>query len=208
MQKSFYTFFKSLICLFFILGLAACALNMRSPKNYQLTATNEKSYASHPISTTLLVAMPLASSGYQNNDMLYLTKDYSLSSFVLNKWDAPPSEMLQPLLTKSLQNTGYFHAVVSSPTPIRSDLRLDTSLIKLQQNFTQKPSILEMTLDAVLINSNSFQVVASRRFSVSLPTQTETPYGGVMAANEACREMMEQVSAWTVKETSLYMKKK
>ncbi len=189
-----------------ILILTSCAANYRVPDTYQLTAVNEKSYVTKPVKTTVLVSMPQVASGYQSDSMLYITKNYTLSSFVNSTWDTPPSEMLQPLLNRSLQNTHYFYAVFSGPSPAQSDLRIDTTLVKLQQNFTQKPSLLEMSIDVVLINSKSFKVVASKNFSANVTASTDNPYGGVIAANEACQQIMENISSWTVKEASAYSK--
>lgn len=184
------------------ISLTSCAVSITQPNEYQLVGVNQKSYATRTSSKTILIALPLAASGYQSNSLLYLTKDYTLSSFVKNEWDVPPAEMLQPLLTKSIQNTGYFYAIVSAPSSVQTTYRLETRLQVLQQNFTQHPSVVEMSIDATLVNNNTLKAVGSHHFSTRVPAASETPYGGVVAANKACQQLMEEISAWVVREAS------
>lgn len=180
------------------LSITACAVHLTPPSSYQLTTVNQQKIAAKSVPKTLLTSVPLAAAGYQGNNMLYLTQHYALSNFVENMWAAPPAEMLHPLITRSLQNTGYFHAVISAPSSVKADFRLDTTLIKLQQDFTQKPSMLEMVINATLVNEQSFTIIATQRFSIRISTQTDTPYGGVVAANLACEQLLNKIALWTV----------
>ena len=135
--------------------------------------------------------------------MLYFTQDYSIASFVKNRWAAPPSDMLLPLIVRSLQNTGYFRAVITPPSPVKALARLDVRLIKLVQNFTKKPSVIEMTLNVSLIDNRSMTIMNSQRFSIEIPASADNPYGGVIAANEATRILLQNLSSWTVKQLSV-----
>lgn len=199
---------KTISLLVLTIMLASCAYNMKSPNNYRLTGASEIKSPLKPTSRTLLISMPLAAPGYQNNNMVYITKNYDAEAFVRNEWDAPPANMLLAVEAESLQNTGYFHAVIPAPSPARSDLRLDTYLIKLQQDFSRSPSVLEMSIGAVLIDSDWFNVIASQRFSVEVTTTSDDPYGGVIAANIACKKLMEELSQWTIQNSAAYHGKK
>lgn len=192
--------------------LPSCSLlsasDIQPPKTYQLTTISQQKTNLKPTQKNLLISMPQAASGYQGTDILYKTQDYQLASFTHNIWNAPPSDMLQPLIVKSLQNNGYFYAVVPAPNPATTDLRLDVTLIKLQQDFTRKPSYVEMTINATLIDDRIFKAISSRSFSVTVPAEMDNPYGGVVAANRACLQILEALSQWTVETSAGYLKKK
>lgn len=190
------------------LVLSSCASNIQPPKTYQLTMVSQQPTNLKPTSKNLLVSMPQAAAGYQGINLLYKTQDYQLASYTRNVWNAPPNEMLQPLIVKSLQNNGYFRAVVPAPNPATTDLRLDVTLIELQQNYTQKPSCIEMIVNATLTNDQNFTAIASRSFSAMIPAEIDTPYGGVVAANRASLQILEALTQWTVTTSANYLKKK
>lgn len=187
--------------------LPSCALNVQPPKTYQLTTVSQQKANLKSTSKDMLVSMPQAAAGYEGINMLYKTQDYQLASFTHNIWNAPPNEMLQPLIVKSLQNSGYFRAVVPAPNPATTNLRLDVTLIKLQQNFTQKPSYVEMVVNATLTDDQTFTAVASQSFSATVPADMDNPYGGVVAANGASLQILEALTQWTVTTSANYLKK-
>lgn len=187
--------------LFFVLTtltLSGCFSSYDPPEQYELTAVSHKQFAARPVKTTLLVSQPIPVLAYQSADMLYVSQNYQLQPFVKNSWRVPPAEMLFPLITQSLQNTDYFAAVIPAPTFAYADWRLDSYVIKLQQDFTHKPSIVELELNATLINNVKASVIANKRFYVQAVAPSDTPYGGVVAANTACQQLMEELSAWVV----------
>lgn len=181
-----------------LLNLTACLNQYAQPTHYQLTTINQQQWATTPVKKTLLVSQPIAVQASQGTSMLYVDKDYRVSSFVNSNWNVPPAEMLFPLLVQSLQNTNYFYAVVAAPSFAYTNWRLDIHLMKLQQNFTQKPSVIDMEIEATLVNNREATVIANKRFYARVPAQTDTPYGGVVAANAACQEIMDALSAWVV----------
>lgn len=152
---------------------------------YQLNSYSVKKFVSKPSSRTLLVTAPEAVAGYQTEQMLYTNKPYQLEAFAKNAWSNPPADMLYPLLVQSIQRTGYFEAVASSPYSAKADYRLDTQLLSLEQNFLKKPSVIQFSAKIVLTRTDDSKVVASRIISEQIPCTADTPYGGVVAANKA-----------------------
>lgn len=144
-----------------------------------------------------MVSQPEAVAGYQTEQMLYLKKPYELNAFTKNAWVASPAGMLLPLILQSLQSTGYFHAVSSSPAD-HADYRLDTQLIELQQNFITKPSTIKLVIKVALTHMDEERVIASRIFSFSVKSPQDNPYGGVIAANQATREFTGALSEFVV----------
>ncbi|CZH49122.1 ABC-type transport auxiliary lipoprotein family protein [Legionella pneumophila serogroup 1] len=169
-----------------ILTLMSCSpVKVPVTNEYQLTAYSTKQLTRKPRPITIQVTVPEAVAGYQTEEMLYMKKPFKLEPFVKNAWTSPPADMLFPLLVQSLQSSGYFYAVTSSPYSEEADYRLDTQLLKLEQNFIKKPSVLEFSAKIVLTHISDNQIIGSRIVSLQIPCSQDTPYGGVIAANQA-----------------------
>ncbi|HAT2008953.1 TPA: hypothetical protein I8Z88_001152 [Legionella pneumophila] len=169
-----------------ILTLMSCSpVKVPVTNEYQLTAYSTKQLTRKPRPITIQVTLPEAVAGYQTEEMLYMKKPFKLEPFVKNAWTSPPADMLFPLLVQSLQSSGFFYAVTSSPFSEEADYRLDTQLLKLEQNFIKKPSVLEFSAKIVLTHISDNQIIGSRIVSLQIPCSQDTPYGGVIAANQA-----------------------
>lgn len=166
---------------------------------YQLSAFSAKHFSTKPRHATLLVTPPDAVAGYQTEQMLYIKTPFKVEGFANNAWTNPPADMMYPLIVQSLQHSGYFYAVASSPYSDPGDYRLDTQLLRLQQNFLRKPSVLELSAKVVLTRVTDNRVMASRIISLQLPCPTGTPYGGVLAANQAMQQFTAATTDFVMK---------
>ena len=191
MQK--YLSFIILYSLF--IGLMGCSpVHIPVTNQYQINAYSNKALTTKPQPISLLVTTPEAVAGYETDAMLYVKKPYQLESFAKNAWVNPPAQMLSPLILQSLQRSGYFDAVSSSPYTQGADYRLDTQLLHLEQNFLHKPSTLEFSVKVLLTRARDNKVIASRIISQSLVCSMDTPYGGVLAANNASLAITDAVT--------------
>lgn len=181
--------------------LAGCtAIKTPTTNQYQLTAFSSKQYQSHPTKLTILVTTPEAVGGYQSEQMLYKNKPYELTAFVKNSWADQPAKMLFPLIVQSIQRSGYFHAVASSPHADSTDYRLDTQLIELQQNFLRSPSVTDLVVKVTITRVHDNNVIASRVVSQHVNCPMNTPYGGVIAANRATENLTAELTRFVVSE--------
>jgi cholesterol transport system auxiliary component len=170
------------------LCLSACtAIKLPVTQYYQLTQFSHQRFQTHPGQTTLFVSPPEALRGYDSIKMNYSTEAFEVKSFAHHAWLGSPALMIQPLLTQSLQSSGYFRAVASGIYSDKTDYRLDTQLLMLQQNFMTKPSRLFLVIKLVFNDARKNQVIASKIFQYRIPCSSDTPYGGVLAANEAVK---------------------
>lgn len=190
------TIFGAILSVF---ALSACSpVKIPVTNQYQLTAYSSKQLSRHPRHIALWVTPPEAAAGYQTEQMLYVTKPYQLEPFVKNSWTNPPGDMLYPLMVQSLQRTGFFHAVMSSAYSQGADYRLDTQVLSLEQNFLRKPSVIEFSAKVALTRVADNKVLASRIINQQIPCPTDTPYGGVVAANKAARQFTAIMSDFVV----------
>lgn len=166
------------------------------PSNtYLLSAVpaNVTSHSQHS-KTTLFVAVPLANPLYSTSSMMYSTYAYQIDSFVKSSWAATPSQMLQPLMVQTLQNTHHFRTVSSAVGVGQFDYMLTSQLVKFQQDFVNGRSVFRMTLQAQLIRSATNSIVASKQFVIVEPAPENNPYGGVVAANRAVDIMLRELA--------------
>lgn len=180
-------------------GLVACSpIKPAISNQYKLSTFSNKQWSPRPGNESILITQPEAVTGYQTEQMLYVKKPYEISTFAHNAWIGAPADMLFPLILQSIQRSGYFYAVASSPTADQTDYRLDTQLIELQQNFLKKPVEIHLVAKVVLTHVSDNRTVASRVISERVPCPMESPYGGVLAANQAVERFTAEVTRFVI----------
>jgi cholesterol transport system auxiliary component len=107
---------------------------------------------------------------------------------------ATPAEMFLRVLSESVQNLGYFKAVVTPPFSGLTDYDLETTILEFEQNFMRPQSRFIFVLQADLVNSKTNRIVASKRFKSVVPAKMNNAFGGVLAANQAAAEVAQQVA--------------
>jgi len=145
---------------------------------------------------TLIVNPPHAAAGFDSSRIIYVRETHKLEYFAHSEWVDPPARMLAPLLVAAVENSGAFRAVVLTPSAATGDLRLDTEIIRLQQEFRTQPSSVRFTLRAYLVEDKTRRVLAWREFDTAVPAASEDPYGGVVAANQAVQAVLKDLAAF------------
>ncbi len=148
----------------------------------------------------LEVSAPKAWPGFDTSRIAYVRQAHVLDYYARNRWADAPARMLAPLLVRALEQTGSFRAVVQPPAAVGIDLRLVTELARLQQDFTAKPSRVELALHVQLLDVRGRRVLATRTFEATENASSEDAYGGVTAANIALARVLGQVAAFCVAE--------
>jgi cholesterol transport system auxiliary component len=150
----------------------------------------------------LEVAPPRASPGFDTAQMVYVERPYELDRFAKNQWVDTPARMLGPLLTQALERSGGFRAVVQSSAGVPADVRVATEIVRLQHDFSTRPSRVELTLRVQIVDLRTRRVVATQVFDDSEPAASDDPRGGVAAANAALGRVLRQMVAFCVAETA------
>jgi cholesterol transport system auxiliary component len=156
---------------------------------------------------TLVVSVPRAAAGFDGPQIIYIRQEHKLEHFRQSQWVDTPASMLSPLIVAALERSGQFSAVVQSPTGTVGQLRLDVEIVRLQHEFLTQPSRAHFTLRAHLLDTATRQVVAWREFDAVVPSSSEDPYGGVLAANSAVRIVLEELAAFCARESGRLQKK-
>lgn len=147
----------------------------------------------------LAVSMPHARAGFDTAQMVWVQQAHGLKVYSRNRWADTPARMLAPLIAQTLEHAGAFQAVVQTPSAVPAALRLDTELIRLQQDFSVRPSRVQLTLSAQLIDVGTRRVIASAEFDETENAVTEDAYGGVRAANLALERLLARLADFCIK---------
>lgn len=147
----------------------------------------------------LVVASPMAVAGYDTRQMAYVQTPYQVSYFARHQWAAPPAQMLQSVLVEAVRQQGSFLAVLSAPVVAHAKYRLNVTVMALEQDFTQPISRERLILQATVIDQLQGKVLGSRCFKGLLPTQANTPFYGVLAANQLTTKIAAQLANWVAR---------
>jgi cholesterol transport system auxiliary component len=142
----------------------------------------------------LAVTTPSAAPGFDTTAIVYQRRPQQLEHFATARWVEPPAQMLAPLITNELQRRGAFAAVVPASAGTRADLRLDTELVRLQQQFDTSPSRVRLTLRALLVDVPGRRVLATGEFDRVVDAASDDPYGGVVAAQRALQLVLDDLA--------------
>jgi cholesterol transport system auxiliary component len=105
--------------------------------------------------------------------------------------------MLEPLLVQTLQNTHYFHAVVTSPFLGQYDYMLKTEILDLRQDYSQGYRVFKLSIRAQLIRTSTGRVIATKLINVAEPMPACTPYSGVQAGNRAVARALREIAVFS-----------
>lgn len=145
---------------------------------------------------TLIVNPPHAAPGFDSARIIFVQSANQLEYFAHSEWVEPPARMLGPVLVAAIENTHAFGAVVLMPASASGELRLNTELVRLQQNFQTTPSRVQFALRVHLIDERSRKVLQWREFQADVASTSETPQGGVAAANIAVQTVLAEAAAF------------
>ncbi|MFA5240987.1 MAG: ABC-type transport auxiliary lipoprotein family protein [Sulfuricella sp.] len=144
----------------------------------------------------LLVTRPRAHPGFESSRMAYVRKPHELEYFSRNQWVDTPAKMLAPVLVQALEASGAFASVSQASGGVTAQLRLDSEIVRLQQEFTSVPSKVRFTLRAQLIDVAGRRILATREYDISENAASNDPYGGVVAANRAVHRALSEAAGF------------
>ncbi len=145
---------------------------------------------------TLIVDLPGAASGFDSQHIVYARGPHTHEYFSRSEWVDTPARMLAPLIVAAVENGGAFRAVLLAPSVAAGEMRLDTQIVRLEQNFDAAPSRVRFTLRAYVVEDATRRVLASREFDETVAAASEDTYGGVVAANRAVHLVLEQLASF------------
>jgi cholesterol transport system auxiliary component len=138
----------------------------------------------------LAVGMPRAWPGFNTFRMAYVKHPHELEYFTKSRWADAPARMLAPVLVRAFEQSGAFGAVVQNPGAVAGTLRLDTELVRLQQEFQEQQSRVRVTLRAQLFDLQDRRIIGAREFEEVEVAAADNAYAGVVALNLALERLL------------------
>lgn len=151
---------------------------------------------------TLEVSVPRATPGFDTPRIAYVERPYVIDYYSRSEWADTPARMLGPLLAAALEQSDGFRAVVLAPTSAQAELRVDVELLRLQQDFTIKPSRADFAVRIQVVDPKARRVLATLVVEETEPAATQDAYGGVAATNAALKRALERTVAFVLGEAS------
>jgi len=194
-----------------MLGLSACASGLLPKPHAQATllvlqAPPADAFLPMPMPKpmpapqaallTLIVETPRAAAGFDTRDIAYVRRAYEVEYFAVHQWVDTPARMVAPIMVQALQRSGSLRSVVLAPTVAAGELRLETELVRLQQDFTCTPSHVRMSMRVLLVDAATRRPLAWRELDAVVLSPSEDPYGGAVAANATLAQVLQQLVAF------------
>lgn len=151
---------------------------------------------------TILVFPPAAIPVYDTVLMAYRTKPREIAYFSRRQWGATPSQMIQPLLVATLEQTHSFRVVLVPPYTGPYTYSLRTEVLDLIQDFTPKSATLVLSLRLQLAGYGASRVIATRDISVRETMLQRNSRAGGVAANEATAKALQQMAEFVLESTA------
>lgn len=148
------------------------------------------------VARVLMVDMPRAVAGFESKRMVYVRHPLMQEAFANSAWSDTPARMLAPLLAARLQTGGQFRAVLLAPSAAKADWRLETTVLRLEQDFLHSPSSVRFTVQLSVMDNSTREVIAWRTLDVVRTAPSEDAAGGAMAANAAVQDSLLQLQAF------------
>jgi cholesterol transport system auxiliary component len=102
---------------------------------------------------------------------------------------------------RTLGNTHAFHAVLTEQFATRYTYALRTEILELIQDFGSDSATLALTLRFQLNDYAAKTVIATKEVSVREHMHEGNSYAGVMAANEATSQALQQMARYVLQAT-------
>lgn len=195
-------------------GLSGCASLLpkpvAAPTLYTLEATAApatavlSNAAKAAAMATLVVNTPRADAGFDSPHMMYVREPFKLEYFVHSEWVDTPSRMLLPLIVLNVGKAGAFKAVVPATIAATGELTLDSEIVRLQQDFSAKPSRVVFTVRVYVLDTQTRKTIAWRELEAVVAATSDDPAGGVIAANRAVQIALQQVTGFCIEAEKLW----
>ena len=101
-----------------------------------------------------------------------------------------PAKMIASMIEARLDSTRMFGAVLSGSSEVKADLRLDSEVTGLLQDFTDGDSKVILKIKVNLIDVSDRSLLSSRSFSYAETSNGANPEAGVAAANHAAERFL------------------
>ncbi|MBL0707673.1 MAG: membrane integrity-associated transporter subunit PqiC [Sulfurimonas sp.] len=187
---------KIFVFSFVLIVLSGCMITKSPVAQYQLSVEplSEIDTSSGCKDKSLKVSQAFSSSSLMSLDMNYIEDKNKIYSYSQSQWNDSVNQEVTSHILKVLRTSKLFKNTQNSKSRSRSDLILEINIIEFMQYFTDesKKSYVNIEISITLIDEKTAQVVATSSFSSKKKVDTLDASGGVIAFDEALRDILTQ----------------
>ncbi len=145
---------------------------------------------------SLRVSATASAPGYGTTRMAYTTQPPRLDYFAHHEWADLPARMLAALMETRLDASSLLGTVLTGSSDIRTDLRLDSELKSLRQDFTGDQSTLALEIKITLVDVSGRSLLNTKTFSYTEASDGSGPEAGARAANRAVDRFLAELTVF------------
>lgn len=144
----------------------------------------------------IFVSAPRSGPGMDGPRIAYARRPGEIRYFARSQWVEAPAQMLGRSMVRALERTGRFQAVSGFSAGSGRGLRLESEVVRLQQEFMERPSRVRLTLRLELSDVAARGILGTREIEVVEVAPSDDAAGGVAAASAAARRALAEAAEW------------
>lgn len=179
--------------------LAGCSILPKSePLDIYLLPATSLSSQDSSVDWSLRVSTPSSGQLLDGARIVVLPDASRVNAYQGVRWSEPTPELLRNRLLDGFRDDGRIQALSSDKQNLSADLNLVSSLRRFHSQYQDGGVVVQIQLDAQLVNVREQNIVASRRFNVTQLSDSNQIESVIRAFGEAADELTRQVVSWTL----------
>lgn len=184
-----------LILLFFING---CAIKPETNSDYnqyfsiELSDTNDINFKNSE--QIIKIQKPVGERFLNTKKIVYTEQKNELYPYAKSFWSEPLASQYVFLLSQSLEKSNLFKGVVTNSSKLSPDLFLESKINSFKHIIRGENSYVEFSVTLNLIAYD--ELISSKSFHYTKPTQTIDAKGAVWAYSLVFNEFLNELKIW------------
>ncbi|MGB5505452.1 MAG: ABC-type transport auxiliary lipoprotein family protein [Sulfurovum sp.] len=187
---------KPLAFIIILIGLLGCtkepALKVYSLDTPTVTAVYGNRYKNKSIKVTY----PQSLKDKVSQKMNFSYSSIDSGNYQNSEWSNNMRKLLQGTFVEVLDESKLFKVVLSDTSTVKEDYRLESTIFAFQHRVRGEHSNAVVSIQFNLINTETGNLVKSKRFSYSESTPTTDAKGYVSATNVAVSKLSSDLMDW------------
>jgi ABC-type uncharacterized transport system auxiliary subunit len=163
-------------------------------KYYQLKPPSQIAAAGNPLPVTLLVGPLKASHLYREDRLVYSTDSEEMGTYDVHRWAAPPAQMIQELLWRSLRASGQYNSVLLLSSSSHGDFLLEGNLYDFKE-VSGSSLVARASLELELRDMKTGDIVWTHAYAHDDPVSGKTVPAVVAALDQNAQEFVSDAEA-------------
>lgn len=197
---------RILLTLLFLLLISGCSIRPEATDpitHYYLQPDIELSCTPLTGQKVLRLSFMEGTPSLLGQDIIYTKADLKAGKYLYSRWNQSPSHSIMTALYSAFKQNSLFSDIVHENTPVESDITLEIRGLEFKHSFIDNEGSYGIfTLDALIYNSQTHQLIASRLFRSKIRAKSDDAQGGVEALNNALGSVLSELICWSAQKSS------